>query len=66
LSQIDLPLGMRSGLHEAVDVLKGVKGIDFIHFGEADVVRHPLVTRIVRAYGEHDREKQLALNARNN
>ncbi len=64
LSQIDLPLGMRSGLHEAVDILKGVKGIDFIHFGEADVVRHPLVTRIVKAYGEHDREKQLALKSR--
>ena len=55
---------VRSGLHEAVDILKGVKGIDFIHFGEADVVRHPLVTRIVKAYGEHDREKQLALKSR--
>ncbi|WP_339714008.1 PhoH family protein [uncultured Sneathiella sp.] len=64
LSQIDLPLGMRSGLHEAVDILQGVKGVDFINFGESDVVRHPLVTRIVRAYGEHDREKQLALKAR--
>ena len=64
LSQIDLPLGMRSGLHEAVDILKGVKGIDFIHFGEADVVRHPLVTRIVKAYGDHDREKQLTLKSR--
>ncbi|MCF8467649.1 MAG: PhoH family protein [Sneathiella sp.] len=64
LSQIDLPLGMRSGLHEAVDILQGVKGVDFINFGESDVVRHPLVTRIVKAYGEHDREKQLALKAR--
>ncbi|MZR29587.1 PhoH family protein [Sneathiella litorea] len=64
LSQIDLPLGMRSGLHEAVEILKGVKGVDFINFGESDVVRHPLVTRIVRAYGEHDREKQLALKSR--
>lgn len=65
LSQIDLPLGMKSGLHEAVDILKGVKGVDFINFGESDVVRHPLVTRIVRAYGEHDREKQLRLKPRN-
>lgn len=65
LSQIDLPLGMKSGLHEAVDILKGVKGVDFINFGESDVVRHPLVTRIVRAYGEHDREKQLGLKPRN-
>ncbi|MEH6545226.1 MAG: PhoH family protein, partial [Sneathiella sp.] len=64
LSQIDLPLGMKSGLHEAVDILQGVKGVDFINFGESDVVRHPLVTRIVRAYGEHDREKQLGLKPR--
>ncbi len=61
LSQVDLPLGVRSGLHEAVHILKGVKGVDFINFGETDVVRHPLVTRIVRAYGEHEREKKLNL-----
>ncbi len=61
LSQIDLPLGVPSGLKEAVKILKGVKGVDIIDFGEADVVRHPLVTRIVRAYGEHDREKKLNL-----
>lgn len=64
LSQIDLPLGVRSGLHEAVKILQGVKGVDFINFGESDVVRHPLVTRIVKAYGEHDREKQLALKSK--
>ncbi len=61
LSQIDLPLGVPSGLKEAVRILRGVKGIDVIDFGESDVVRHPLVTRIVRAYGEHDREKKLNL-----
>jgi len=61
LSQIDLPLGMPSGLKDAVRILTGVKGVDVIDFGEADVVRHPLVTRIVRAYGEHDREKKLNL-----
>lgn len=61
LSQVDLPLGVRSGLQEAVHILKGVKGVDFINFGETDVVRHPLVTRIVRAYGEHEREKKLNL-----
>ncbi len=61
LSQVDLPLGVPSGLKEAVRILKGVKGVDIIDFGEADVVRHPLVTRIVRAYGEHDREKKLNL-----
>ncbi|MFT6556918.1 PhoH family protein [Sneathiella sp.] len=61
LSQVDLPLGVRSGLQEAVKILDGVKGVDFINFGESDVVRHPLVTRIVRAYGEHEREKKLNL-----
>nr|WP_240969499.1 PhoH family protein [Sneathiella limimaris] len=64
LSQIDLPLGVPSGLKEAVKILKGVKGVDIIDFGEADVVRHPLVTRIVRAYGEHEREKKLNLEVK--
>ncbi len=49
-SQVDLPDGHRSGLDEALNILKGVPGIDFIRFTEADVVRHPLVARIVRAY----------------
>ncbi len=50
LSQVDLPKGTRSGLRQALDVLAGVDGIAFVHFSDADVVRHPLVTRIVRAY----------------
>jgi phosphate starvation-inducible PhoH-like protein len=50
LTQIDLPLGRRSGLQDAVDVLHGVDGIGFVYFDERDVVRHPLVQRIVRAY----------------
>jgi len=50
LTQIDLPLGRRSGLQDAVDVLNGVEGIGFVYFDERDVVRHPLVQRIVRAY----------------
>lgn len=50
LTQIDLPLGRRSGLQDAVDVLHGVEGIGFVCFDERDVVRHPLVQRIVRAY----------------
>lgn len=66
LSQVDLPIGMRSGLQEAVHVLRGVKGVDFINFGETDVVRHKLVTRIVRAYGEHDKEKKLNLTGGDN
>jgi len=50
-TQIDLPRGTRSGLDEAARVLEGVQGIAFCHFGAADVVRHPLVARIVEAYG---------------
>ena len=49
-SQVDLPLGQRSGLNDALDILDGVEGITMVRFGQADVVRHPLVTRIVRAY----------------
>jgi phosphate starvation-inducible PhoH-like protein len=50
LSQVDLPKGTRSGLRHAMEVLQEVRGIAFVQFTEADVVRHPLVTRIVRAY----------------
>ena len=50
LSQIDLPKGARSGLTDAVETLEGVEGISMIRFTEADVVRHPLVSRIVAAY----------------
>lgn len=61
LSQIDLPIGVPSGLRHALDILDGVDGISFVRFGEADVVRHPLVTKIVRAYAQ--KEQQLDLNA---
>ena len=50
LTQIDLPQGQASGLQEAVERLADVDGIAFCRFTEADVVRHPLVARIVRAY----------------
>ena len=53
VTQIDLPNARRSGLLEAMDVLKNVEGLAFVHFDEADVVRHHLVQRIVRAYDEH-------------
>jgi phosphate starvation-inducible protein PhoH and related proteins len=56
LSQIDLPSGVRSGLRDAIDVLARVEGIGFVWFTEADVVRHTLVSRIVRAYDERDRD----------
>ena len=54
VSQIDLPKGMLSGLVDARQVLQGVEGIAFTHFTAADVVRHPLVARIVQAYDRAD------------
>src|SRR5262249_16071161 len=53
VTQIDLPNARRSGLLEAVDVLGKVQGLSFVYFDEADVVRHHLVQRIIRAYDEH-------------
>ena len=53
VSQIDLPKGTLSGLVEAERVLKGVRGIAMTRFTSADVVRHPLVARIVEAYEAH-------------
>jgi len=53
-SQIDLPLGAKSGLNDAMETLRGVNGITLVEFTDADVVRHPLVTRIVRAYNARD------------
>ena len=49
-SQVDLPRGQTSGLADAVRVLSGVEGIEMTRFSEVDVVRHPLVARIIRAY----------------
>lgn len=49
-SQIDLPKGEPSGLRDAVELLAGMDGVAFVEFTDADVVRHSLVTRIVRAY----------------
>tara|TARA_R110001599_G_scaffold353881_1_gene602099 strand:+ start:94547 stop:95590 length:1044 start_codon:yes stop_codon:yes gene_type:complete len=53
-TQIDLPKGTPSGLTHASNVLDGVDGIGFTYFGSKDVVRHPLVQRIVEAYDEHE------------
>jgi phosphate starvation-inducible PhoH-like protein len=50
ITQIDLPIGKISGLVEARDILTGIKGIHFAYFTEKDVVRHPLVQDIIRAY----------------
>lgn len=55
LSQVDLPKGTYSGLKHALTILSGVKGIDVNKFTGKDIVRHPLVQRIVEAYEKHDR-----------
>ena len=54
LTQIDLPRGKMSGLKDAVRVLEGVEGVEFCFLKEGDVVRHPLVRRIIRAYDQQD------------
>jgi phosphate starvation-inducible protein PhoH and related proteins len=53
VTQTDLPAGRMSGLRHALQVLHGIKGVAFTHFDSADVVRHPLVQRIVQAYESH-------------
>ena len=58
MTQVDLPHNVRSGLKEAREVLKDVKGISFIEMNEQDIVRHKLVTRIVNAYNKYDKEKK--------
>lgn len=54
LTQIDLPKGKKSGLKIAVDILKEVHGIEFIHLQAADVVRHTLVQKVIHAYEKVD------------
>ncbi|MBP0939424.1 PhoH family protein [Pseudomonas alliivorans] len=54
ITQVDLPKGTKSGLTHVIDVLKDVPGISFTHFKPKDVVRHPLVQRIVEAYERFD------------
>jgi phosphate starvation-inducible PhoH-like protein len=53
-TQIDLPSGVTSGLHEAAEVLEGIEGVAICRLSAADVVRHPLVQRLVTAYAERD------------
>ncbi|MBO4486182.1 MAG: PhoH family protein [Prevotella sp.] len=58
LTQVDLPKGQRSGLREAYDLLRDIEGIAFIEMNQKDIVRHKLVTRIVNAYEQYDKERQ--------
>ena len=58
VTQVDLPVGKKSGLRESRNILSGVDGIKFFDFTDKDVVRHPLVSKIVVAYDRSDREKE--------
>ena len=55
LSQVDLPSGTKSGLRESINILKDIKDIGFIEFEESDVVRNPLVSKIVSKYNEFEK-----------
>lgn len=58
VTQIDLPKGKSSGLRTVMEILDGIKGIDFIYFTEKDVVRHKLVQDIVKAYEKYEINKE--------
>ena len=58
VTQVDLPRGARSGLAHIMKILNNVEGIGFTQFANKDVVRHPLVQRIVDAYDEHDAQQE--------
>ena len=64
ITQVDLPRGTRSGLAHVTEVLMDVKGIGFTHFQSKDVVRHPLVQRIVEAYDRFDALQESARRER--
>lgn len=59
VTQVDLPKGQHSGLIEAEKILAKIEGISFQHLTDADVVRHPLVQKIIRAYEIYDKEGQV-------
>ena len=62
LSQVDLPSRLTSGLADAVETLKHFNKASFVEFTDADVVRHPLVAEVVRAYAK--RESKLNMNSK--
>ncbi|HKZ79992.1 MAG TPA: PhoH family protein [Pyrinomonadaceae bacterium] len=59
VTQVDLPVGKRSGLIEAERILSNLEGIEFIYFTEKDVVRHKLVQMIIKAYEEHSKKSHI-------
>ena len=58
ITQMDLPPNTVSGLVQIQQILKGIDGIDFIYLSKRDIVRHPLVRKIIKAYEEHDKLSQ--------
>ena len=58
LTQKDLPISTLSGLENALKVLDGIEGIGFSHLTSKDVVRHPLVQKIVKAYDDFDAKEE--------
>jgi phosphate starvation-inducible protein PhoH and related proteins len=62
ITQIDLPSEKMSGLRHVLEVLKDVEGISFTFFNARDVVRHPLVQRIVLAYEAYEMKSKIASN----
>ena len=58
LTQVDLPQNQGSGLTQALNILKDVKGISFIELDKKDIVRHKLVTRIVNAYEDYEKKQK--------
>ena len=62
ITQIDLPGDKRSGLKEAMKILGGIEGIAFCKFTEKDVVRHPLVQEIIKAYAKYDEQREKRRN----
>ena len=57
ITQVDLPRGTKSGLTHVIEVLRDVPGLSFTHFLSRDVVRHPLVQRIVEAYERFEEQQ---------
>jgi len=64
VTQTDLPRGQRSGLRDALELVDGIRGIGTVRFSDADVVRHPLVAALIRAYDARDRARSEARDAR--
>ncbi|MBQ4352645.1 MAG: PhoH family protein, partial [Prevotella sp.] len=62
MTQIDLPRPQKSGLVEALHILKDVEGIGIVELTKKDIVRHKLVTRIVKAYESFDQESKIEIN----